>query len=452
MRRPGLVILLLAAIWSGQRGYAQKAGILDEVIAVVGEKIILKSDLDRTYYQMMLQYPTYDGNLKCELFDQLLTQKLLLYKAELDSIVVGDERVDYEINRRLDYYAAQAGGTSNLEKYLGKSLLEYKAEMRVKMKEEMQVQEAQNSIVNDLKVSPTEVRKFFEEIPVDSLPEFASEVEVAQLIVVPKPSKVAEDYARETAERLRKELVEGSRDFCLTASIYSDDQGSKKNCGSLGDFKRGQMVPEFEAATFKLKKDSISPVVKSQFGYHIIQLIERKGEIANARHILIRPKILQADLDKATAKLVEVKKLIESDSITWCQAVSKYTTEEDLKPNCGFFTDPNVGSTRIEITALESDVSLRVSKLKTGGVSSPHAVPQMDGSTAFRLLYLKSEIPPHKASLERDYQKLSVYALEKKKQDTLNEWSKSFRKKVYVWIDDKYTICPGMNDWISNKN
>jgi peptidyl-prolyl cis-trans isomerase SurA len=432
---------------------AQEVGILDEVIAIVGEKIVLKSDLEKSYYQMKLQYPAYDGNLKCELFDQILTQKLLLYKAEIDSLVVGEERVNYELDRRMQYYAAQAGGEANLAKYLGMSLIEYKAQMRAKMMEEMMIQEAQNSLIADLKVSPTEVRAFYEEIPKDSLPEFASEVEVAQLVVNPKPSQVAEDYARETAERLRKEIIAGTRDFCLTASIYSDDQGSKKDCGSLGDFKRGQMVPEFEAAAFRLKKDSISKVVKTQFGYHIIQLIERKGEIANARHILIRPKVLQTDLEKTLKEMKEIKRLIETDSITWCEAVQKYASDENSHANCGYYQDPNVGTTRIEITALESDVSLRVSKMSPGQVSEPHGVPQQDGTTAFRLLYLKTESPPHIASLEKDYQKLAVYALEKKKQDTLNEWSTAFREDVYVWIDEKYLVCPGIDTWIQdNKN
>ncbi|MBO6517353.1 MAG: peptidylprolyl isomerase [Bacteroidia bacterium] len=441
-----IAICLLVGVFA--KADAQQVGILDEVIAVVGEKIVLKSDLDQTYYQMKLQYPTYDGDLKCELFDQILTQKLLLYKAEVDSLTVGEERVNYEIDRRIEYYALQAGGQSELEKYLGMPLLEYKAQMRIKMKEEMEIQEAQNSIISELKVSPTEVRRFYEDIPSDSLPEFASEVEVAQLVIQPRPSEVAEEYARKTAEKLRRELVEGKREFCLTASIYSKDEGSKKNCGSLGDFKRGQMVPEFEAATFKLKKDSISKVVKTQFGYHIIQLIERKGEIANARHILIRPEILQSDMEQTLEDLRRIKERIDKDSISWCDAVTKYASDEALKSNCGYFTDPNVGSAKIEVTALESDVGIRVTKMKVGEVSAPHAVPQQDGTTAFRLLYLKSETPPHKASLENDYQKLAVYALEKKKQDTLNKWSETFRKDVHVWIDDKYQVCPGIDGWI----
>lgn len=451
MRNINVFILFALMVVFTSNVKAQQVGILDEVIAVVGEKVVLKSDLDKTYYQMQLQYPTYDGNLKCELFDQILTQKLLLNKADLDSLVVQEERVDYEINRRLEYYAAQAGGDKNLEKYLGMSLIEYKAQMKTKMTEELQIQEAQNAVIADLKVSPTEVRKFYQDIPQDSLPDFDSEVEVAQLVLTPKPSEAAEKYARETAEKLRKELMEGSRNFCITATIYSDDEGSKKDCGTLGDFKRGQMVPEFEAAVFKLKKDSISKVVKTQFGYHIIQLIERKGEIANARHILIRPKILQTDLEKTSAELGRIRKQIMDDSISWCDAVNKYASDDNSKANCGFYTDPNIGSSRIEITALDADVSMRVNELKAGDVSSVHAVAQMDGTTSFRILYLKSETPPHKASIEKDYQKLAVYALEKKKQDTLNEWSESFREDIYIWIDDKYMVCPKMDGWIKKQ-
>ena len=329
------------------------------------------------------------------------------------------------------------------------SLVEYKAQMRKKMTDELQIQKAQDAVLADIKVSPTEVREFFQEIPFDSLPEFESEVELAQILLKPKPSAAAEAYAKQTAEKLRLEIMAGTRDFCLAAAIFSDDQGSKSDCGNLGDFKRGQMVPEFEAAVFKLKKDSISKVVKSQFGYHIIQLIERKGEIANARHILIRPKVLDTDKQLTINKLKVIKGQIENGETKWCDAVVEHSEDEMTSANCGFYTDPNVGSTKIEVTALPSEVGLRASKMKAGDISIPHAVAQMDGSTAFRILYLKSETPPHKASLSKDYQKLAVYALEKKKQDTLNEWSETFRESVYVWIDDKYMVCPTMKDWVS---
>ncbi|MBI1306559.1 MAG: peptidylprolyl isomerase [Bacteroidetes bacterium] len=421
--------------------------ILDEVIAQVGESIILKSDLDKEVYQTESQYPDYKGDIRCEVFDQLLSQKLLLYKADLDSIVVAEDRVEYEINRRIEYFSSKAGGVDKLEQYLGLPILQYKEEMRKKVKEQMLTQEAQNSLIGDLKVSPTEVRKFFEEIPKDSIPLFSAEVEVAQLIVQPVPSKVAEEYARKTAEKIREELIKGKRDFCSTAAIYSKDQGTANDCGNLGEFKRGQMVPEFEAAVFKLKKDSISQVVKTKFGYHIIQLIERKGEIINARHILIAPTILTSDQDKALNKINKIRSDILNDSITWCEAVKLYDLEDYSPGTCGFYTDPNTGSTIIEVIDLDADIALRIEKMKAGDISEPHVVPLMDGSTAYRIIYLKSESEPHQASLEKDYQKLAVYALEKKKQDVLDAWAKEFRKKMYIWIDEKYLSCEDMGDW-----
>lgn len=437
--------LMLSCLWAG----AQQMSVLDEVIAIVGESVILKSDLDKEYYQLLSQYPNYDGNLRCELFDQLLSQKLLLYKADLDSVVIADERLEYEINRRIEYFADQAGGIDKLERYLGVPILQYKEEMRKKVKEQMMIQEAQSGLLGDLKVSPTEVRQFFDEIPKDSIPTFNAEVEVAQLVIKPTPSKVADEYARQTAERLRGELVRGEREFCMATSLFSSDDGTKDVCGSLGDFKRGQMVPEFEAAAFRLKKDSISKVIKTKFGYHIIQLVERKGEIVNARHILIRPTILSSDHEKAMNELKKIKKLVMNDSMTWCEAVAKYSAEEYNDGNCGFYTDPSIGSTLIEVNYLESDVSLKVAQMKPGDISEPHSVPGLDGSPTYRILYLKTETAPHTASLEKDYQKISAYALEKKKQDVLNDWSVSFRKKMYIWIDDKYMVCKGIDEWVS---
>jgi peptidyl-prolyl cis-trans isomerase SurA len=429
---------------------AQPLGVVEEVIAVVGENILLKSDIDKEYFQLSAQYPDYEGDLKCELFDQLITQKLLLYKADLDSIVIADERLEYEINRRLEFYASQAGSIERLEEYLGIPILQYKQEMSEKVKHQMLVQEAQASLLNDVKISPTEVRKFYNEIPEDSMPQFNAEVEVGQILIKPKASPIADKYAKDLAENLRAEIVAGTRDFCITASLYSDDGGNKADCGSLGEFKRGSMVGEFERAAFKLKKDSISPVTKTEFGYHIIQLVERKGDILNARHILIRPKIVSGDYQKTIDDLKGLAKKLRQDSIEFCDAVQQYSDDEVSKVNCGFFTDPNAGTNKIEITDLEPDVALRIDKLQAGEYSEPHSVAQMDGSTAYRILYLKSEIPPHRADLTRDYQKIANFALEKKKQETLQNWSEGFKTKTYIWIDEKYVLCPESEKWIQN--
>ncbi|MCB9245081.1 MAG: peptidylprolyl isomerase [Flavobacteriales bacterium] len=426
---------------------AQPSAVIEEVIAVVGDHIVLKSDLEKEYFQMSLQYPDYQGDLKCDLFQQLLTQKLLLHKAELDSIVIADERLEYEITRRIEFYASQVGGVDRLEDYLGVSVIEYKDQMRQKVKNQMLVQEAQASLLRDLKVSPTEVRKFYNEIPADSIPYFNAQVEVGQIVIKPKPSTVADEYARDLAEKLRADLISGKRKFCITASLYSDDPGSKSRCGELGEFKRGSMVAEFERAAFKLKKDSISPVVKSEFGYHIIQLIERKGNILNARHILIRPKIVSSDYQVTIDQLKDIVRKIKADSMTFCDAAQKYSEDEMTRVNCGILSDPNSGTNLVEITQMDPDIALRLEKLKPGDFTEPHSVPQLDGSVEFRVLYLKHEVPPHKADLTADYQMIANFALEKKKQDTLDKWAEKFRKQLYIKIDDKFAGCPEVAQW-----
>lgn len=439
MRRA--IVYITFALFAVTAAKAQKTGLVEEVIAVVGDNIVLKSDLDKEFIQMKLQLPQYEGDLKCDLLNQLVTQKLLLHKAELDSVVIDDARLEYEIDRRIEFYSQQAGGIDRLEDYLGISVLQYKNEMREKVRNQMLIQESQASMLRDLKVSPTEVRKYFNNIPKDSIPYFNAQVEVGQIVVAPKPSKIADEYARQRAEDIRKDLISGRRTFCLSATLYSDDPGSKARCGELGEFKRGSMVPEFERAAFKLKKDSISPVVKSQFGYHIIQLIERKGNVLNARHILIRPKIISGDYQRTINELNGIIKMIKADSMDFCEAAQKFSEDDATKSNCGLFVDPAAGTNFIEVTELDPDVALQIEKLKAGEYSKPHSVPQMDGSVNFRILYLKSEIPPHVADLSRDYQKIANYALEKKKQDTIDEWSIKFKEQLFIKIDDKYAHC-----------
>jgi len=440
MRKTIIATTLMLFLAAG--AFAQNGTVLDKIIAVVGDDIILKSDVDKEIEQYKLQMQTeFDGDLGCEIFRQLVLQKMLLQKAAIDSIHVGEERVDYEIDRRIDYFAAQAGGLKELEKYLQMPLLQYKAMMRQQIRDQMLTQQARESLIAGLKVSPTEVREFFNEIPKDSIPDINSEVEIAQILIKPKPSKYAEDYAFQTAQRVRKEIVEGKIDFCIAVTLYSDDPGTKNRCGRLGEFTPGKMVPEFEGAAFKLKKDSISQVVKTEFGYHIIQLLDRKGEILNARHILIRPKILTSDHTLAKKQLQDLVVDIKNGKISMCDASKKYSEDENTKANCGYFTDPNLGTNKIEVTNLDPTIALQIEGLKEGEFSAPVRVALQDGSVAYRVLYLKTEIPPHKADIAQDYHKLSVYALEKKKQDVVSEWATEYKENLYIKISEEYLQC-----------
>lgn len=439
---------LFAALSLPLKGLAQPKQVLDEVAAVIGDNIILKSEWEAEYLQVKDQYANFKGDLKCEILNQLILQKLLLHKAELDSITIDDEQVDYELDRKISYFAAQMGDEKKLETYLGKSIVQYKEEMKPRLVQQMKVQQVQKTMNEAVKVTPTEVKKYFDDIPADSLPLFGAEVELGQIVVIPKPNPFAKEYAYATLKKYREEIISGKRNFELTAKSFSDDPGSALNGGELGFFKRGQMVPAFEAMAFKLKPDSVSPIVETQFGYHILKLIERKGEKINVRHILIKPTIITRDLAETEKFLKDLIVKIKADSLTFCQAAGKYSEDEMTKSNCGFFTDPNVGANRVEIELLDDDVAMQVQKMKPGDFSQPTPIQLPDGSAAYRILYLKSETKPHRANLKDDYQKIQAFALEQKKQKAMLDWADKFKKKVYIRVEPAYTRCDEMKRWI----
>ncbi|PDH51742.1 MAG: hypothetical protein CNE98_06765 [Bacteroidetes bacterium MED-G17] len=426
--------------------------VIEKSIGLVGENVIWLSDLETEYLQIKEQSNSTKAELKCTLIDQLVLQKLLLHMAKTDSIEVQDEMVDGEIDRRIRFYASQAGGMDALEKYLGKKVYEYKAEIRPKIKEQMVVQQAQQSLLSQVNVSPTEIKQFYNSMPKDSLPIFESEVEIAQIIIEPKPSSFASDFAKSTIEDIRDKILKNGRDFSMMAKIYSDDPGSKKEGGELGYFSRGKMVPEFEAAAFRLKnKDSISPVIRTKYGYHILQLIDRKGGEINARHILIRPKIVASDFEKTEKYLQEVAAEIKAGKMDWCQAVKKYSEDEETKAQCGFLLDPMTGAQVIPVSNLDAELTARLDFLKEGELSNVHQTYSPDGSVLYRLLYLKSISEPHKADFNRDYLKLQLLALEKKKEEKVRKWSQEYKKTVFIQVDSEYQSCKEVQQWMRIK-
>lgn len=445
-----LKIFLILVLFSGLTSHAQPKQVLEEVAAIIGDNIILKSEWEAEYLQVKDQYTNFKGDLKCEILNQLVLQKLMLHKAELDSVVISEEQVEYEMDRKIRYFVSQVGDEKRLEEYLGKSILQYKEEMKPRIMQQMQVQEVQKKLLDAVKVTPTEVKKYFDEIPTDSLPLFGAEVELGQIVMIPKPNQFAKEYAYSTLKKYREEIIAGKRNFELTAKSFSDDKGSAVNGGELGYFKRGEMVAAFEAAAFKLKPDSISPIIETQYGYHILKLIDRKGEKINVRHILIKPTIITRDLAETEKFLKDLVVKIKADSLTFCQAAGKYSEDEITKSNCGFFTDPNVGSNRVEIELLDQDVVLQVQKMKPGDFSLPTPIQAQDGSAAYRILYLKSETKPHRANMKDDYQKIQAFALEQKKQKAMTDWAEKFKKNVYIRVEPTYTDCKEMSRWKTN--
>lgn len=431
----------------GCTAFAQNGQVLEEVVAVVGNNIILKSELEAEYQTALAQTSFFDGDLKSEVLNQLIIQKLYYHKGIMDTIEVADEMVQDEVERRVQYYIMQAGGERNFEIFLKKSIDEFKEEMMPRVKEQMIVNQVQRELIAEVSVSPSDVQAFFAKIPQDSLPIFDREVELAQLVMSPKPSEFAVRYAREEAARIRENIIDGIYSFEDAARIKSDDKGSAVNGGELGYFGRGKMVGEFERVAFTLTKDSISELVETEFGFHIIQLIDRKGEQVNARHILIRPQVLKADIQKLYLEMKDLVRQLRKDSISFCSAVQKYSVDQYTKENCGFFSDPNTGSNSISVDLLDQETLRPLIDLTAGEYSDPIPFINYDGSQSYKILYLKASKPKHRANLSDDYQKIQKMALEEAQNKYVEDWIQDYKKNVYIRIDEKYRNTKELSSW-----
>lgn len=443
MKKTLLILLLIF----GFEGYAQNQPVLDEIVAVIGNHIILRSDLEAEYIQAKKDMSFYPGDLKCEILNQLIIQKLYLHKGERDSIYSSPEMVESELDRRVKYYASQIGGEARLAQYLGMTINEYKDRRRPEIENQQVSQKVQSTIVSDIKASPTDVRKFFASIPKDSLPKFGEELELGLISMKPEPSDYAKEYALEKITKIRQDLLRGLYSFDFAAKSNSDDKTTAVNGGELGYFSRGQMVGAFERVAFKLKGDSISEVIETKYGYHILQLIDRKGEKVNARHILIKPLIVKSDFSALRNKMLEIISGLKSDSLSMCKVASDFSTDMYTKDNCGFYADQTTGSQQISIEVLDPLIAAKASVMREGQYSKPEKFEDIDGTSGYRFLYLRKAIPSHTANLKDDYQKIQALALEKKKEDTINKWVSEYKRNVYVRIDEKYASCKELSQW-----
>lgn len=423
--------------------------VIDEVVAVVGDNYILRSDIEKEFETLKEQMGKdfVHDSLRVDILDQLISKKLLLYKAQLDSVEVGDDQVDAKIDEKLAYILGHFGGDEKaLEKYLGMTVPEFKAKTRSKMREQILIQQMQQQIISEVKVSPAEVRKFFQEMEKDSLPPVPAEVEIGQIMINPKVSDVAWEFAKMEAQNLRSRLIEGE-DFCFLARSYSDDPGSSGKCGELGFFKRGKMVPEFEAAAFRLEKDSFSQIIRSQFGYHILQLLDRRGESVNVRHILITPELLPEDNYAARQKLDSIRTAVLEGRIMFGEAAQLHSEDEYTSSKGGKMMDYTTGETRIPVGNLDKDVFLKIKDLKVGEISQVYSVTGQDGSQSYMIYLLISETPPHLPSLETDYLKIQTAALERKKANALEDWVKKSKELYYIHINERFANEPELAHW-----
>jgi peptidyl-prolyl cis-trans isomerase SurA len=428
---------------------AQKQ-ILDKMVATVGGEITLLSELEEQYaYTKAQRNGSIPPEARCMLIEQILVNKLLLNQAKLDSIEVKDEEVESQLSARLERILSYMNNDlKQFEEYYGQTVNEVREQFREDLRNNLLIERMRSKIMSDVSVTPSEVKDFFRRIPKDSLPYFSSEVEVGEIVYKVPVNKEQKRVTMAKLEDIRKRIVEGKEDFALLAQKFSDD-GSARGGGDLGWAKRGKYVTEFEAAAYKLEEMEISPVIETQFGYHIIQMLGRRGNSIHVRHILIRPEITDEDVELGQRHMDTVRMLLRTDSISFSKAVKKYSDKNVQSfNNDGRMVNPSSGNTFFEVGDLEPDIYFAIDTMKLNGISKPIEFRDDGGDYFFRLVKLMSRTVPHKANLAEDYAKIQKAAIESKRNEIVNKWVEERIQKTFILIDRTYQGCKNLDPWM----
>ncbi|WP_224995401.1 peptidylprolyl isomerase [Cesiribacter sp. SM1] len=413
--------------------------VVDKIVAKVDNYIALRSELDLTYLDLQSREQFGSVN-KCDVLRNLVQNKLMLAKAEIDSITVTDAEVNRELERRMQYMVQQLGGEEEIEQYYNKPLSQFKAELRGRMKEQLLVQRMQEHITQDVTVTPAEVRRFFSKIPADSLPYFSTEVTVGHIVKLPVISKEQKAKVREQLEGIRQRILSNEVTFAEMAREFSEDPGSAANGGELGFWKRGELAPQFEATALRMKPGEISAPVETEFGFHIIQLIERRGNTYNSRHILMKPNSSEADIRMAEQYLDSLRTVIESGKISFSKAAKEYSEDKVTQSSGGYFVDAD-GSQRTSVEDIDPSLYFVIDTMQVGNITKPIPYRTADGKSAVRIVYYKSKVGPHEANLKDDYQKIQAAALNEKKNRIVARWFNEAVGEVFIDIDPEYDYC-----------
>ncbi len=425
-----------------------KKTVIDKVVAIVGENSILYSDIENQYLQYIMQ-----GNIensqevRCQIFEEILFGKLLLNQAQLDSIEISDDQVESEMDRRLQYFISQIGSKEKLEEYYNKSVIDIKNDLRSIIREQILTQQVKGNIVQKITITPSEVKEYFNKLPKDSIPIIESEIRYEVISINPLVNAEEKAYAKSKIEGIRERIVKGE-DFSTLAHIYSEDPGSAAKGGELGDFSRGVMYPEFEAAAFALQPGEISPIIETDAGFHVLMLIKRKGEFINVRHILIQTKVSPLTIQNTQQRADSVFQLIQAGNMTFEDAAKRYS-DDDYKVNGGLAINQNTGNSIFSPAEIDKDMFFQLDRMTPNQVSKPFVIREDQNKTSFKIVKLISRTSPHKASLSTDYDVIQKAALQNKKAEAVEKWINERAKDTYILIiDENFKKCNFMYKWM----
>ena len=450
MKKSSYILVGLLAALTFSKVHSQAPLILDRVIAVVGDFHILQSDIEEQFMQLQMNDQYLPENIKCDILNYFIEQKLLMTQAKIDSIEVSDSQVEMSMESRLNMFISQFGSEEAMEEYFSKSIYDIRDDLRKTMKEMMITQQVQQSIVGDIKITPSEVKQFFKNIPSDSIPFIDSEVKIARIIAYPP---VNEDAVFEVKKRLldlRKRIIDGESMSTL-AILYSDDPSATTNFGEIGFRSKSELDPAYAETAWALKEGQVSKIVESTFGYHIIQSIERKGDRVNTRHILLQPKIDASSKAKALAKLDSLRTLLVNDSISFHLAAILNSEDENTRANGGLVVNPQNQAATFQLDQLDTKDYYTVREMKVGDISVPYESVDDNGKLCYKIVKLIARTEPHRANLKQDYLLLQNMALNKKQSDIMDEWYTEKKNKTFIKIDNSFQACDKINHELSER-
>ena len=435
-----LNIILLVSFVS----YSQS---IDKIQAIIGSEILLTSDIENQYNQILSQGVIETENIRCDIIDELLLQNFLVHHAKIDSTIeINQDEIDSEINNRISYFEKQLGSLAKVESFFNRSIESMEEELLYIVKDQFYTQKKQSKIISDVKITPNEVKEFYNQLESEDIPLVPTKLELSQIVISPVLSEEKQQSIKDKLNNFRKRIYNGE-DFKVLATLYSDDIVSANNGGELGFMKRGELVPEFERAAFKLKKDEISEVIESKFGFHIIQMIERRGEQINVRHILIKPKYSSLSLKNASDKINSIKADLDSSKISFAEALQRFSDDES-KNNGGIILNPKNGTSFFTFDEIDPSIRYTVEKMKIGDISDPSLSKSQDGTqAAYRLIKLNNKIDEHKANVVDDFDLLKEYALANKKQKVLEKWVTDNINDTYINLSKELSVCSCYNKW-----
>lgn len=439
------VYALLLMLFAAVSVYGQD-NVIDEVVWVVGDEAILKSDVESERLNAQYEGRKFDGDPYCIIPEQLAVQKLFLHQAAIDSIEVSEQEVIGQVERRTNWLIEQVGGSKEkLEEYYNKTSTQIREMLRENIRDGLTVQKMQQHIVGEIKITPAEVRRYFKDLPQDSIPFVPTQVEVQIVTLEPKIPLEEVERVKKTLRDYTDGINSGKMSFATYARFYSEDPGTARRGGELGFMGKGELVPEYANVAFNLQDpNKVSKIVETEFGFHIIQLIEKRGDRINTRHILLKPKVEEKDLEAALVRLDSIADDIRNQKFTFDDAATYISQDKDTKNNHGLMANKNTGTARFEMQDLaqvSQEVAKMVENMNVGEISRAFTMINDKGKEVCAIVKLKSRINGHKATISEDYQRLKAIVMEKRSEDKLEKWIKEKQKQTYVRINEKWQKC-----------